>query len=69
MLVYTTGITNTLIVLVTIEVDEIDIQPQNPDIFDKANATYNISTGKIVKIIAICPLYRIASKIVIKTTS
>jgi antitoxin component YwqK of YwqJK toxin-antitoxin module len=51
MLVYTTGITHNINVLVTIEVDETNVKPQNPDIFDKANATYNISTGKIVKII------------------
>ena len=51
MLVYTTGITHNINVLVTIEVDETEIKPQNPDIFDKATATYNISSGKIVKII------------------
>ena len=51
MLVYTTGITHNIKVLVTIEVDETEIKPHNPDIFDKANATYNISTGKIIKII------------------
>ena len=51
MYVYSTGIINTICVLVTIEVDEANIKPQNPNIIDKTNATYNISIGKIIKII------------------
>jgi len=62
MFVYTTGIINNNIsVLITIDVDESKIKPQNPNFFDKANALHIISTGKIIKIIdEDCNEYNIA---------